>query len=405
MKEYITEQQFLVRQPSYPKRTATTDYYRQLANLMVGAAFGRKLTEGLPESVVARAAMCVTGYFQDIVCDSGIWRSFIECHHKFYGRWLPFFNTGDDYIPHELNVEDVRFLVWYAVVMNYENRRLEYPLDSVLMKLADLWHAMLDKIYEDAPEPEDFFFWRGLEVNNSEDQEEVYHFSHWLYMHCYLTTPAFALTLADIVNVPEIRDKHDMAALQAKLDDAMAEIPTGPMALYLVEWLNMILGGKFPKEEDKQEQWNGDKPHPTYEKFVAANGGSPIALFPDYESLNRFLIEKLGWTAGEDHLVQLKESGDFVLMVNPGKGMLVAHDICKCLDLPGNAMYDREYARRHSIELLTERGCCPIDLLKYLWSVDALPDAVFSGSDDHELVEANRDFIARCYLQQYYRGD
>ncbi|MDE6841912.1 MAG: DUF3843 family protein, partial [Muribaculaceae bacterium] len=71
------------------------------------------------------------------------------------------------------------------------------------------------------------------------------------------------------------------------------------------------------------------------------------------------------------------------------------------------------YARTHAIDLLTERGRCPHDLLERIWHEGWLPDAVFPGDypDEesrvaaHSLVTENHDFIARCYLQQYYRGD
>lgn len=92
-------------------------------------------------------------------------------------------------------------------------------------------------------------------------------------------------------------------------------------------------------------------------------------------------------------------------MVSRDKGMLVAVDIARCISHPSNPIYDKEYARHHAIELLTERGRCPGDLLRYVCSNGWLPDAVFPGSDDHRLVADNWDFISRCYLQQYYRGD
>ena len=121
--------------------------------------------------------------------------------------------------------------------------------------------------------------------------------------------------------------------------------------------------------------------------------------------MNRFFIEALGWAPGQEHLVQMKGERDFILMVDREKGMLLARNIARCVAAPENPMYDKKYASAHAMELLTERGCCPADLLHFIFKNDWLPDAVFPGTDDHELVKKNRDFIARCYLQQYYRGD
>ncbi|MDE5552772.1 MAG: DUF3843 family protein [Muribaculaceae bacterium] len=405
MKELISEQQFLVRQPSYPKITPTTGYYHHLANLMANACIERGILKDWPEAIIARTVLALVGYFQDIMTDSGIWRSFIECHRAKYGRWLPFYETGEDYIPHELNREDVKFMVWYTLCMNYETRRVTDPLHPEIARAADLWFSMLDKIYDDAPAPEGFYIWQGLELNNPEEENEVIGFSHWLFMHCYLLTPAFAVTLGQILSQPGLKDTKDTTKLQSALEEAMGEVPTGPLAFYLREWLYTILSGNPVTGVTPQPENEIGNDNPTYVKFMQATGGERIKFIKGYEELNQFFIEALGWEAGVEHLPAMKEYRDFVLLVNRTKGMLLAHDICRCIYMQSNPMYDPEYARHHAIELLTVRGCCPADLLHYLWEHDALPDTYFPDSENHELVENNRDFIARCYLQQYYRGD
>lgn len=401
MKALISEQQFLVRQPSYPAHTETTEYYYRLANMLAESAIGRKVLEGWPTEVICRAAAGLVGYLQDVLTDSGLWRSFVDTHMKLYGHWLPYYELSDEYVPYELNREDVKFMVWYCLSMNYEPRRILNPFDKQLVAVADLWFQMLDKIYDEAPTPEGFFIWRGLELNNAEEENEVVHFSHWLYMHCYLLTPAFAVTLGKILSEPGMREGADMARLQNALEDAMAEIPTGPLALYLREWVSLILDHKLPRSPELKSE---NVESPNYRRLVQATGGSEIIFIEGYDNLNKFFIDSLCWEKGEEHLPELKACRDFVLLGVKNKGMLIAHDICRCIKMPQNPYYDEEFARDNAIALLTVRGCCPIDLLKYLWEKDALPDAKFPGGN-HSVVAENHDFIARCYLQQYYRGD
>ena len=124
-----------------------------------------------------------------------------------------------------------------------------------------------------------------------------------------------------------------------------------------------------------------------------------------YDAFNDFLIESLGWKPGEEHLVQLKDCRDFALMANPKKGLLVAPDVCRCIKAPSNPYYDHDFAATHAIDLLTVRGACPHDLLAYVCENGWLPDARFPDSDDTDLVRRFHDFISRCYLQLYYRGD
>lgn len=407
MKNLISKEQFLLRQPAYPQVTLTDPYYYDVANRLASKIKNEKLLEDWPESVANRVALGLTGYLQDILTDSGIWRSFIERCHVLYGRWLPFYTTGDDYIPHELNEPDVRFLIWYTLCMNYEDRRVWNPMDEKIARTAEVLHAELDRIYEDpdAPVPEDYHISKGLELNNPAEADDVFHFGNWLFMYCYLMTPAYALTLAEMMADPSLRDDKGMEKLKHALEESMMEDPTGPLALYLREWLFLIVEGKMPpspKNQHDEESISGE--HPYYTKFVEATGGERIQFFHTYEALNRFFIDALGWEEGEN-LAQLKPFSDFVLLVHPKKGMLAAREVAKCIKIPENPCYDEAFAREHAIDLLTERGLCPGDLLQYVLERKALPDAHFPGSDDFRLVAENADFIARCYLQKYYRGD
>lgn len=406
MKNPISKEQFLVRQPAYPQLTLTDPYYYDVANRLANLVRDEKLLPGWPESVVDRVALGLTGYLQDILTDSGIWRTFIERCQVLYGRWVPFYECGEDYIPHELNLVDVRFLIWYTLCMNYEDRRVWNPMDRDIEHAAEVLHAVLDRIYEDpdAPVPEDYHISKGLELNNPAEADDVFHFGNWLFMYCWLMTPAYALTLAEMMTDPALNGGKDMEKLKRALEESMMEDPTGPLALYLREWLFLIIEGKMPPAPKMKTEEAPKGEHPYYTKFMTATGGERIKFFHTYEELNRFFIDALGWAEG-DNLAQLKPYSDFVLLVHPEKGMLAAREVAKCIKLPENPCYDEAFAREHAIDLLTVRGLCPGDLLEYVLERKALPDAHFPGNDDRRLVADNADFIARCYLQKYYRGD
>lgn len=393
-----------------PEKTETDPFYYNICNRLAEKAKEQGLFPSYPEKVVERAALALIGYYQDVVSDAGIWRSFINECRRLYGYTVPFYTDRTDsetekesYVDYELNAADVKFMVWYALSMNYENRRVCNPFDKELLDGAKVWYEILEENYDEAPIPVNYRFSAELEIHNEEDRPEIMRLANWLFLHCYLMTPAFALSLSEIASEYDLSKEEGVIEMQKRLDVAMWQDPTGPLALYLGEWLYLIVEGKLPPEPQQKED-NG-VPHKYYSAFTAYTGGKTLQFFATYEEMNRFFIDALGWAEGEEHLKQVKDDKDFVLMVDPDKGMLLARNIAKCIASPDNPLYECEYARNHAMDLLTERGVCPGDLLRYICEHKWLPDAHFPESEDFMLVERTADFIARCYLQSYYRGD
>lgn len=392
---------FLLGQPCCPEETSTDRYYYDLTVRMIKGAQSDSVTSSIHEALIERAALCVIGYYQDMIADAGLWHGFTDECRRLYGVPVPFHDPSENYIDYELNRDDVGFLVWYSIAM-YSDDRCIYPFRRDLVALTDLWFAILDEVYEDSPVPEGYHLAHELELHAKEDQEMILKLGSWLFLHSWLLRPAFALTANEIVSEMVSQGKGNEEIAEA-VQEAVRHQPTGPLALYLSEWVHLTINHCLPSRRERKEQQR--EAHPAFGRLVKATGGEPLTFIDGYRAFNEFLIEHLGWKAGEEHLVQLKDCCDFVVMANPDKGLLVAPDICRCIKAPSNPMYDAEYAAIHAIELLTRRGCCPHDLLAYICDKGWLPDAVFPGSADHELVGRFHDFIARCYLQLYYRGD
>lgn len=391
---------FLVGQPRYPEESSTDVYYFNLAVRLVKIAEEEGLMKTFHSAVIERAALCVIGYYQDAIADAGLWHGFTDECRRLYGAPVPFYEISEDYIDYELNPEDVGFMVWYAIAMYSDNRSL-YPYDPRIVRLASLWYDVLESTYEEAPVPEGYHLAHELEVHAEEDREMILRLGSWLFLHSWLLTPAFALTNAEIISGMSSRGESREAIAEA-LQEAVKTNPTGPLALYLSEWVSLTINHKLPSRRERKEQREA---HPSFKAMMEETGGLPVKFIEGYDALNRYLIDVLGWKAGEEHLSQLKSHRDFILMSNPEKGLLVATDIARCVAAPQNHIYDKRYASLHAIELLTERGACPHDLLAYIYEMGWLPDAKFPGSEDYDLVSRWHDFIERCYLQLYYRGD
>ena len=187
--------------------------------------------------------------------------------------------------------------------------------------------------------------------------------------------------------------------IQDLLDRLMLSQPCGPLALPIGQWVEMMATGHLPHSKKTA---TATREHPLYTDFVKATG-KEIAFFADYKALQQFLIEGMGWEAERGGIFpNLKPHKHFVVLANKAHGILIAPNVAQYVAMPGNALYDKTAARREAHTLLTERGRCPADLIRYLFSHQLLPDAQLPGDTTGTLLHENWDFLARLYLQEYY---
>lgn len=429
MKE-LSIKQFMYSQPGPRDVNATDRIYLDLCNNLLKLWEQSGLLADTSDELRQAAVLGIIGYYQDVLCDTGLWRSFTdECLRK-YGRRVPFHSATEEYIVYELNRSDIEFVLWYQLAFNSMQYRFRYPLDPELVELAGIFFTALESGYDDMVNPEDYREFFDVELNNPEYAEKLYNFIHWLYWRSWLIFPPFQLSFSQIY--PEMMELRNAAKdeedAKKKIEQfqhqVMATMPTGPLAYTLREWLALIVEGRHPKEKVRKfvaPEGSGDEgltEHPFYTSFIKANSGSPIRFIESYKELNRFFIEGMGWEEGQDHLSAMKGHGNFVLMATPHSGLMVAKNIAKCVKHPDNALYDEEYARKYAFNLISQRAVCPGDMLRYICENGWLPDMTFPeyptlrGSHDMPSEEARRkaavenwDFLSRAYLQEYYRGD
>lgn len=101
------------------------------------------------------AAISLSIYFQDAIAQNGGWRSFAEAYYEQYGHYLPFYTLTDTYIPDEINIEDIAFIIWSLKSRPDINGDQTYtifnPLDEDLMALSQSIYKEMDISFEEAP--------------------------------------------------------------------------------------------------------------------------------------------------------------------------------------------------------------------------------------------------------------
>ena len=96
----------------------TDDYYLMLAQYVDKLWAGMKVLPEVGEGLRKRVALDLVGYFQDVVADAGLWRSFVKMCRHLYGRPVPFYDEPDGYVDAELNQIDVQFIAWYLSLIH-----------------------------------------------------------------------------------------------------------------------------------------------------------------------------------------------------------------------------------------------------------------------------------------------
>lgn len=134
-------------------QTVDSDFwYVDFANRILPLVNSSSLYSESLESGQQEVALMLTLYLEDCVADGGNWNEFIHWHHKNYGKYLPFYSIGKDYLCDEINQEDIAFLLWginSPVGDNFDG--VENPLDIELLSFSQLIYDQMDEAFEEAP--------------------------------------------------------------------------------------------------------------------------------------------------------------------------------------------------------------------------------------------------------------
>ena len=236
---------FMVLQPGYPQVCDTDKYYYVIA-VHVARAWDRcGVLNNIDERVRVRVVQAVIGYYQDVVADAGLWRSFTSFHREQFGKPLPHFDETDDYIDFELNLDDLRFLIWYT--LDYSVNGAPSPHDERITQLATEFYAVLDYDYVNAPAPLNFTTMTRIDINDPAELQATYDLTYWFYWRSYLMQ-GNAIAAADEA-MPQAQaiisthSKSDATPLLHDLNDTiMSRRPAtvGPVIRPLASWLQKI---------------------------------------------------------------------------------------------------------------------------------------------------------------------
>lgn len=133
-------------------RCGCDKFYARLVNTILDEFRKLNLQPNMPVNCVYASAMSIAAYLEDIKSDLGVWNAVRSLYKERYGNKIPFYEVTDDYYDDDLNVEDIRILIWQAFNRcgNYEGRTFS-PFSMAVFKMAEVAYGVLVDNFDDAP--------------------------------------------------------------------------------------------------------------------------------------------------------------------------------------------------------------------------------------------------------------
>ena len=246
----IRVKDFMERQPNHPRVAETDQYYLWIALRLAKLWDESPWLRGLDDDVRRDVVLAVTGYFQDVVADSGLWRSFTRLHALRHGTPLPHYGRDEDYIDYELNRDDVRYVIWWTIAGEVGADVLD-PHDAELEALAMAFHMLLDEEYEKAPVPRQWCIASEVDLDNPLDAQRIYDYAYWLYWRSFLIRPSSRAVMERAMPeahaiIARAGESDARPLLQDLNDRLMSSEPAGPIPLSTAQWLRLIIDDELP---------------------------------------------------------------------------------------------------------------------------------------------------------------
>ena len=225
----------------FNKAYDTDEEYARFGTIILKVIRNCRIPDITDDQCMAMAVV-LTMYTEDVVADLGIWRGFTDKMKSLYGRYLPFYDIDETtYLRDEPNVEDVTYLLWYALYRTNSELVIN-PGIPILRSLGEALCAYISERFETLPINEEL---KNL-LAKGDYTDDFYHqrdLLKWIWLDCYLT--AHPLAQRAMVHDGESYAQLMKSDIVSGCYTAECALPytmwTGPLSVLPQEYLAMIL--------------------------------------------------------------------------------------------------------------------------------------------------------------------
>ena len=198
----------------YTQTNSVDQYSVGIANEIHKRLYSSTIADAFEEEENIRyTSLCLAAWFEDVISQTGIWQAFTAECRKRYGAYLPFYPIKGDYFPDEINLEDIRFLLWHHIQYLCRGISAINPENPGIEQTAQEIYGLLAEEYETAPENERM---QEFLYHSAMGEEDFFHYREildWFHYQCYF----------NIENVAQCRDEAERLLDDEKITPEMAE--------------------------------------------------------------------------------------------------------------------------------------------------------------------------------------
>ncbi len=441
MKKVIFTQEWIALHP-YEKADETDLYYTELANEIYHALDEACYTHNFKNMDEAKQlALSIAGYFEDVISGTGIWKTFTEECKQRYGTYIPFYEKESEFIkstlneddpaydPEEINIADVKFLLWHHYQQSSFVQEAVPFLFGTLELAAKLAYNILDREYETAPENERLLAYLSempeIEGNAETTEEEIEKNKEldeihrrdtlaWFHYGCYFNVgnqKRLQFTLQQMANSPQGLTEPLAYSVQMEMTIVGRN---NLLALTSYEWLCKICRNmpthklwedeEFRKKATEQyEKVDHEKAIHDYNLLKAKGYGDKFIFLEDVKTLKEFLKE-IEFELPKDIRFPQKYEKGIILSGSPYTGINISFGLAHCIASPENPYYVQERAETDSFGIISGNGLpFPYEIVCKLIENNLIPDAnIFTSQyvkeEGLKITQANLQFLADYYL-------
>lgn len=404
------------------KQSGPTDlYYTRIANQIYNILVYTKLANSFYKEDVIQVSIRMAAYFEDVISELNIWRSFITEYKRLTGNYLPFYTLNDHYYDDEANYEDVRFLLWHYTQEYHGQKKGTFvnPDNPANEETARLIYQLFCDEWTTAPENDKMqaLFAPETTYATTEEYEELL---YWFHYNSYLftdTQKSMGETIKEFWRrTPDSRQNTEAIMMihhsMAYLDRTVLLAYTSP------KWLSLILPDTHPSHALFVEKANyaenladtdldadPERNKTVYNRFKEIADGKLLFYMKSKEEFIDFATRRLNLKEEEEYmpLAGRITSNKFAVYASPQKGLDLIVDGIEYIKDEDNPFYDEKKAADQAVSFFIVKHCS-MDMLKALEErgmlADAQTNSLISPERGKDIIHGNWQFLAKYFLHE-----